>query len=432
MKFTGAFRSLRGLNVVQPAADPGPVTPTYEYSLVSRFIGPNTLTGDQFGCSVDINNSKMVVGARGNDIGTTTNGRAYIYSISSEGLNLDQEIFPATANNQSFGAAIRITEDSSRIFLTAPGYDTPFLNTGGVYVFDEVNGQYQQTTVLTPATTGYTNALGTNESSLAIAASGNLVFAGDIFYDDYSTTNNGRVFVWENVEGTWIERNFIRTTSTPAGSFFGQSIGVNSDGSALVIGAPGTTVGPNSGVGTANYFTRSGNGWVNRGSFDRGVVTNLANSNFGRSISMNAVGNRVAISVPGDITTAGKRGSVFIYDRIPETLYDWELTARIENPELKNDTLYAQSIQLNSDGTTLLVGSSNYDVIDGPLNAGILYVFKLNNSEWSLVNSLPGTVANTYQGTSVALSPNELFIAAGSNTADEGGSNIGSAWLYSS
>lgn len=74
---------------------------------------------------------------------------------------------------------------------------------------------------------------------------------------------------------------------------FGNSISLNAAGNVIAVGA----FNNGAGKGSARIFSRSGNSWIQRGLDIDGTNTN---DEFGRGISLNAAGDRVAITAQGN------------------------------------------------------------------------------------------------------------------------------------
>ena len=70
----------------------------------------------------------------------------------------------------------------------------------------------------------------------AIAEAGNGVGVGADGSDN-STVESGAVYVYTNSAGTWAEDSYIKASNTGGVDSFGFSAAVNSDGTAVAVGA---------------------------------------------------------------------------------------------------------------------------------------------------------------------------------------------------
>lgn len=101
----------------------------------------SSTNGDQFGYSVDVSDSYIIVGAQDeDDAGGTSSGKAYIYDVSDGSLlhTLDNPNAAGTSRNDRFGQMVRIT-DSYAVAGVAQE-DTLGSGSGSVYIFNPSTG----------------------------------------------------------------------------------------------------------------------------------------------------------------------------------------------------------------------------------------------------------------------------------------------------
>ena len=97
---------------------------------------PTPAASDQFGTSVAIDGTRLVVGAPFDDTGATNAGSAYVYQLSGIGPRIPIATLtnPTPAANDRFGAAVAIS--GSRVVIGAYQDDTGWPDAGSAYIYD--------------------------------------------------------------------------------------------------------------------------------------------------------------------------------------------------------------------------------------------------------------------------------------------------------
>ena len=94
----------------------------------------DVLSGDSFGASVDIEGDTMIVGAPGADSFYVNCGAAYIYTRSGSTWTYQRKLVGSNrAENDNFGGAVGISGNT--VVVGASGRDTGFTNAGAGYIF---------------------------------------------------------------------------------------------------------------------------------------------------------------------------------------------------------------------------------------------------------------------------------------------------------
>jgi hypothetical protein len=122
---------------------------------------------------------------------------------------------------------------------------------GAVYVFTKTNGIWTQMQKI--------DALGDTPPGLfggAIALAGDTAFVSSLNYNPDVAT--GWVYVLKRASsGTWTQTAILQSPNGP-GDYFGDSIAFN--GTTVLIGAPGTTIGANVWQGAVHAYTEAEDG----------------------------------------------------------------------------------------------------------------------------------------------------------------------------
>ena len=150
--------------------------------------------------------------------------------FSQNWTQIGQDIDGEAANDQS-GKAISFSSDGKIVAIGA--YDNNAnpanSNSGHVRVYEEINGVWSQIGGDIDGT--YNENIG---HSVALNDDGNIVAVGAPYVNGNGSTN-GRVRVYENINGTWTQIG--QDMYGGYGQQFGWSVDLDHDGSNIVIGA---------------------------------------------------------------------------------------------------------------------------------------------------------------------------------------------------
>jgi hypothetical protein len=197
---------------------------------------------------------------------------------------------------------------------------------------------------------------------------------------------------------------------------FGSAISISGDGATLAIGAPRAFIGdPDLGM-VQVYLVGTGQ---QIGSELLGVA---GNDFFGSAVSLSGDGTTLAVGAfsgalgAGYATMFSLNGGSF-----------GQVGQSIEGRQV-GDNL-GRSISLSADGQTVAIGAYQADAASG---AGYVQVYRLGGTTWTQVGvDIVGPNDGDQFGISVALTPDALFLAIGANVHDSGGfTNNGLVQVY--
>jgi hypothetical protein len=228
-------------------------------------------------------------------------------------------------------------------------------------------------------------------------------------------------------QGAKLVPNNLKTLG--AGSAFGDSVALSSDGNTALIGAKND----NGGKGAAWIFSRTGSTW-SQGQ-EIGPPTDVMTppvANFGNSVALSADGKTALIG--GELDN-GQTGAAWVYVQSP-TGYVQQArmpSAGVPVSGLTGADQFGHSVALSSDGNTALVGGPFNDGSAGAgNNGGAAWVFTRSGTSWAQLGSkLAPAVApannSDHWGTAVALSSDgSTALIGGPNE----GPGSGAAWVY--
>ena len=211
-----------------------------------------------------------------------------------------------------------------------------------------------------------------------------------------------------------------------SGDNFGESLSLNSDGTIVAIGVPGSNEsGQRS--GHVEVYQLQSDDWVDYGPAILGLVDG---GTTGHSVSLAGKGNAIAVGSPGVDVAGENAGQTRIYFW---TGFIWFLAGSPIDGVAAGDESGA-SVSLSADGETVAIGSPKND-LNGE-NAGHTRIFRWlpdgQGKSWvQVADAIEGDSPQIISGRSVALSGDgrHVAVSAISGLADLG-TNVGFARIY--
>jgi hypothetical protein len=221
----GEYGAHSSTGVVQVFTQSGSAWP-----LRATLTAANGAAGDDFGYSVAIAGSTLVVGAPGA-------GAAYVFTRSAGVWSQQAQL---TAAGAGFGYSVAVS--GSTVVVGAPG-------AGAAYVFTQSAGVWSQQAQLTdPGGTaggrfGFSVALSVSATATAVVGAPG------------SSSGTGAAYVFTRSGGAWSQQAALTAADGAAGDYFGWSVALS--GATAVVGADGS----NTFTGAAYVFTGPGGTW---------------------------------------------------------------------------------------------------------------------------------------------------------------------------
>ena len=384
--------------------DLGTATPSVPLHTLNN---PGPAAADQFGWSVAISGTRVVVGAFADDTGAVDAGSAYVYSISSGTPTVPVNTLnnPGPAVNDQFGAAVAIS--GTRVVVGASLDDTGASDSGSTYVYDVAGG----TPTVPVATLNNPAPAAADRFGWSVAISGTRVVTG-AYLDDAGAINAGSAYYYDIAGATPLVPVLTLNNPAPAGDDqFGQSVAIT--GTRIVVGADlDDTLAFNAGSAYA-FDVTSGTPTVPAATLNSPSPS--FGDQFGRLVSLS--GTRLAVS--------GLTGSVWVHDLAGANPSVPAFT--LNNPVLAGTDGFGNSIAIS--GTLVVVGASQNNT--GAAGSGIVYVYDLSSGTpavpaFTLVNPAPAASDNF--GFSVAVSGPRIVV--GANLDNAGATDAGSAYVF--
>lgn len=252
--------------------------------------------------------------------------------------------------------------------------------------------------------------------SVSLNDAGNILAIGAT-HNDGNGTEAGHVRIYEWTGTTWIQKGNDIDGDGPD-DLFGRFVELNSNGTVLAVGSHG----PKSDC-QVRVYEWIGAAWVQRGN-DIAGESGLATC--GWSVSLDAVGNTLAIGVPcNDNINGNSTGRVRVFVWTGST---WVQRGN-ELLGVGWDDWFGWSVSLSDNGNILAIGGPRHDVNGN--YTGHVQVYEWTGTAWTQRgNDIEGKTAGDFFGWSVSLSNSGNALAIGAPYNDEHGLYTGSAGIY--
>jgi hypothetical protein len=308
------------------------------------------------------------------------------------------------ARSDQFGQSIAVSDSTIVVGAPLKVIGGNFFQ-GAAYVFEYLDGSWVETQKLTgsdgAADDNFGNSVAITGSTIVVGARGSAI-GGNI--------NQGAAYVFERQGGSWVEARKLIAGDGGAGDFFGWSVSVS--GSTIVAGAFRDQIGGNLDQGSAYVFERQGGSWVETQKLTAGV-----NSRFGYSVA-----------VSGSIIAVGTQGGqgAYVFGRQGGS---WVQTQNLTASDGSASGSFGWSVAAS--GPTI-VASADGSSIGGNINQGAAYVFKRQGGNWIQTQKLTagdGAAADFFSYSAVAVSGPTIVVGAFGADID-GNSAQGSAYVF--
>jgi LPXTG-site transpeptidase (sortase) family protein len=270
---------------------------------------------DNFGSSVAIDDSTIVVGADNKDISIHFDaGAAYVFIFRGNSWDQKAKLVASDARPGAyFGSAVAIS--GTRVVVGATEANPAGIRgPGAAYVFKGQGNSWQQEARL--AAEGgrrgdfFGNSVAIGSETIAVGA----IFS-DPQIDNSRLTNAGAVYLFSSAGGDWDQESVLIPEQATSFGQFGQSLAI--EGNRLVVGADRESQSGISATGAAYLFVRSGKEWIQHTRFVADAFAE--DDSFGKSVGIS--GDFAIVGASGrDPASQRNAGEAFVYRFIPVQL----------------------------------------------------------------------------------------------------------------
>ena len=376
-------------------------------SLRALLADPTDAQGNQrFGNAVSISGNRALVGASSDNLNGNSAGSASIFDFNGDQWVQSQKITgDDTVAGDGFGYAVSLDQD--RLLIGARGKIIDNVSqAGAVYVFEYINGVWEQTDRLTVnvplvgAQFGFSVSLFGDKA--LIGAPGN-------------STGVAHVFVIDDKTLEWFQSTTLSASDGAFGDRFGQSVSLYQNRG--LVGANQTQPGD---MGAAYIFESLLNNQQSKLTASDGA----ANDEFGISVSL--FGDRALIGASSDDGVSGNNsGSAYVFDL--DTLNDlWLETEKLSANDAAAGDEFGYSVSLHED--RVLIGAWGDD--DNGTNSGSAYFYDFDGTFWNQSDKLTPTDGSSNEEYARAVFLTADWAIMGATKDSDNGSAAGAAFAY--
>jgi hypothetical protein len=309
------------------------------------------VAGTGFGGSVDIDGDLIVVGASGEVNAATTGGTAYVYQRSGTDWRLFSSLrMQGPEKNASFGAAVGISGGYVAVGAPLAASPTGTLNAGRVEIFGFAGSTLAREAVLNAPRGTSRDFFGAS-----VALDGDTFVVGAPGFDSPGAANSGTAHVYRRSGGNWNLEQTLAPTFVEANGGFGDSVALSGD--LAVVGEPrGSGSSPLRGreVGIAYAYERTGTSWGPAIELQYPVPYKLGR--YGTGVATD--GTTIVVGAPGHPSgLKANAGTAYAFAKDGSR---WYLKTRLEASDINNGDQFGYDVGVS--GSRILVGSRNRDI----------------------------------------------------------------------
>jgi hypothetical protein len=216
------------------------------------FVNYSPILGDHFGESIAMNGGRMAVGASTSDLPATSAGAVYVFAGAGGSYALQQKlVIPDGTNGDIFGCSVAL---DGTTLIGGAREDSPVPGKpayGAAYVFELAGGLWNLQGKLSAADGASVDRFG-----WSVAVSKDVVAIGAREDDTTVGPDAGSVYVFVRSGSTWTQKQKLAPTDTFNGDRFGTGVAFISSYQLVVGAAEKALSGPN-GQGAAYTFETS-------------------------------------------------------------------------------------------------------------------------------------------------------------------------------
>jgi len=380
------------------------------WSWRSRVVAPSGQhPGAGFGSAIDLDGDRVAIGAPGALVATQQRGEVSIFSFevaAGRCSNAASVTDPAGASGDAFGLALDL--DAGKLAV-GNGRDRLFM-------FERRDEQWSSVARLAPP-----DAVAGDAFGRAVALSVDSVVAGAAFDDVCGRNDQGSVWSFARIDGTWRSGGTLLGESDAVnGDLYGQSIAFG-DG-FMVVGLAADSQGANTGQGSAIVYRRSGQEWIREAHLL--AADGAAGDRFGERVA--AFGDTIVIGAAhADVAGRVDQGAVYVFARVGAS---WAQQAKLVAPDGQAGDRFGAAVAAACD--IIAVGAPR-DAVSDAASRGSVHAYGRSGGTWSHRQHLfaaDGSAGDEF-GTSVGFSCDDLIVGAPKARA-AAGVQSGAAYLF--
>jgi hypothetical protein len=384
----------------------------------AKLVAGDGAEGDEFGTSVALDGDTTLVGATYDDVSSSNQGSAYVFTRSGSAWIQQAKLTAGdAATGDLLGRSVALDGDTALVGAYTDDVGA-ISDQGSAYVFTHSGSTWTQQAELTAGN----GAMG-DRFGYSVALDGNTALVGAYTDDLGANSDQGSAYVFTCSGDTWTQEAKLTAGDGAAGDRFGSSVAL--DGDTALVGAIYDDVS-SSNQGSAYVFTRSGTKWMQQAKLTAGDGAN--SDEFGWSVALD--GDTALVGAyDAKVGANSDQGSAYVFTRSDNT---WAQEAKLTAGDGAAYDQFGWSVAL--DGETALIGAYA-DNVGANRDQGSAYVFTRSGTAWTQQVKLTAGdgAAGDFFGNSVALDVDTAILGAVGDTSDQGSAyvftRIGTAWM---
>ncbi|MEP0841611.1 MAG: thrombospondin type 3 repeat-containing protein, partial [Phycisphaerae bacterium] len=318
-----------------------------------KIQNPDPGTGPQFGYSVAIDGTTLVIGARFATVNNVRSGAAYVYVRSGSNWTLQQRLVSSDAEDDDwFGSAVSISGDTIIVGAPREEESTDQVNRGAAYVFTRSGVTWTQQAKLTAP-----DAVGSDDFGSAVCVHGDLLIVGAPLHR-VGASIAGAAYIFSRSGTVWT----VVTTFTANNILDGLGSSVAIDDSHAAVGVTGFDVTGKVNVGAVFVYQAGG-----------GTFTQVAALTHSDAEAADGLGNAVAIEggtiVVGAQGKQNTRGAAYVFEGAGA---NWTQTKKAAVAFTDPDQYFGRSVAISNG---IVVSGAQFVDLSGGTNQGAAFVF---------------------------------------------------------
>lgn len=365
------------------------------WSFQQKILAADMEAEDFFGMSVSVSGETALIGAYGDDTGWAQNGSAYVFVRNGTIWSQQQKLLPPDGLSYGqFGKRVFLSGDTA--VVTGEG-SSSYSSYGKVHVFTRTGSAWSLQQKITPPPDMSSGLLGS-----AISLSGDTLLIGTS-ENNGNDLGSGLVLVRENA--VWNMQQ--RLTAGDGATYDGFGISVGIEGDTAIVGTPGDDDnGADS--GSAYVFVRDGGLWHQQ---QKLIASDGAKDDFFGSV-VSLSGESVLVGAHGTVT-----GSAYVFRRAGTS---WIQEQKLGPSDVTSNNGFGKALSL----------SNNTALIGGSTGNGAVYVYQRSGMIWNLQQKVQAADGKAGDNFGVAVSLNNDTAVVGANRDDNKGEDSGSAYVF--
>ena len=350
--------------------------------------------------------------------------------------------FYSDATSDCLGYNVAISGDGKVITATAIFDDSgATTDTGSVYVFTQNSlGEWNPVQRLYASDAATNDRFGGEQAvdyakALGISTDGS-VFVVGAFRDDDTAGDSGSAYIFEKSGSTWSQVQKIVASDAAANDHFGMGVCISGNGACIAVGAPFEDPGGSGDQGSVYMFEKVGGTWIQTQKLVQSDT--LASTLFGTKLALSDDGTTLAVAAahhdnPTGSSTQGDAGAAYIFDKAQNGT--WSQTQKIYPSDGAANEHFGYGIDISGDGTVVAVGQSSADgVAINQSGLGAVYVYVKSGGAWSATQTQKIVSTDNASGDAfghdVALSQNGDRLLVGAPRDDDLETDNGAIYIF--